>query len=81
MKYVIFNIAGEESPIIFSSWLKHSDVAEAVIKKFSLTPVSAGFIRAKRDGTVVCTGDSMTLRIASRSVDTDIVNEALGLTI
>ena len=84
MKYIIFKQLNEEFPVLFPSIIKHSDMAEALLKEEVLVPmylVSAGFIRGRTydEQGIVCYGDSMTLNLPSRPQDTSIVNKFLGL--
>jgi hypothetical protein len=81
MKYIIFKQINEEMPVIFPSALKHSDVAEAMEKAtYGARPVSAGFIMTNYSrGILKCYGDSMTLNLPAREIDTNIVNKFLGL--
>lgn len=67
LKYIVISIEEVETPIVFSSNLKHDDVA---FKFDSFKFVSAGFINTKWQ----CSGKSIGLKIESRGqVDSELI--------
>lgn len=77
LKYVMFEGDWKtETPIIFPSYVQHSDVAAS----FSHWKVlSAGFVRINEDGRYECYGDSHSLKVAARDEDAAFINTAAGL--
>ena len=75
-KYIIINVLGQETPILFPETMSHSTVAYTI--GLGTDPVSAGFwtVSPKEDGGVEykAFGDSYTLKIESRPEDSDILN-------
>lgn len=64
-KYILFEINGLESPIVFSPWIEH----DRMRSKFPDNPVlSAGFVKIK-DNKVICYGKSTSLNIQSKESD------------
>lgn len=77
-KYIIINISGLETPILFPENMNHSDVARAIGFGSIDNVVSAGFwnTTTTTDGYVEyhAWGDSYTLQIKSREEDSAILN-------
>ena len=78
-KYIIINVLGQETPILFPETMSHSTVAYTL--GLGTEPVSAGFWMALVDpdenGAGVrykAYGESYTLKLMSRPEDTDILN-------
>lgn len=69
MKYIVVKIQGAERLLPFSLEVKHSDFAEYFA---GCNLVSAGFINPSQKQ---CYGDSLSLNLASRPEDTDILRE------
>lgn len=64
-KYILFEIDGLESPVIFPPWIQHDQVRS----KFMYAGVlSAGFVKIE-NGKVVCFGKSTSLNIQSNPKD------------
>jgi hypothetical protein len=72
MKYIMFKTGDMDTPVIFPNHIQHKDMAA----NLKMKPISAGFF-TEFAGEVVCYGDSMTLDIASRPQDTDIIKRLL----
>ena len=69
LKYLIVDNRGVELPIVFNSILSHADVAG------TLRVVSAGFCRLHNDLNKTCStwGESFTLKVKSRDIDSEIL--------
>ncbi len=69
MKYVMLKLEGGQLlPLIFPEFMQHSDMASSV----PATVVSAGRVYAE-NGKVIARGASTSLGIASREVDSEII--------
>lgn len=75
MKYVIFEAAGYEHPVLFAREFSHRYVAELFAP---MTVVAAGFVHEGEQG-LHCGGESATLGVGSRgSRDTALIRASLG---
>lgn len=83
-KYIVFDIYGEETMIIFPALSKHSDIASLIKRPV----VSAGFlivdvtknINDYYEPTVTAYGESLSLQVQSRpKTDSKLAFEALKL--
>ncbi len=74
MKYIIVDNGQWDAPVIFDEGVQHFNMAQNVPGKV----IAAGFIRWTPDG-LECYGDSVSLGIASRPEDTEIINKMLGV--
>lgn len=81
MKYIMFNTSAGKVPIIFSSLIKHGDVADALIPILKRTilddevkPVSAGFYDQV---TGQVSGDSVSLKLKSDTTDEAMIRKHL----
>ena len=70
MKYVIVEQMGLEVPVVFSELMRHDLMAKLG------KPVSAGFCAVDSDG-FSCWGKSITLKLESRTEDSNLLNEFL----
>lgn len=73
----MFEVGGEESPVIFPVWINHSDILACGADD---RPISAGFVDFYEydgpdgGGAAECYGTSTTLKISSRpEEDSDII--------
>jgi hypothetical protein len=75
MKYIIFEMDGIDSPVIFPPWVHHKTIAHNLSGKV----ISAGFIRmGEGSGRLYVWGQSKSLGVKSRPVaDLDIILRAL----
>lgn len=82
-KYIVAEIVSGgvamETPIIFPSFIAHSDIAQNFRKV-----ISAGFVQfaPEKDGNCVdveAYGESVSLKIKSRPKDTRLIAYSLGL--
>jgi len=80
MKYIVVkDLAGMESIYLFSSTIKHSDMACKVCgeRMSAGTIVSAGSIMYDEDnGACTCLGESLTLKVKSRGEPDNILLRA-----
>lgn len=75
MKYIAFeDWDGNESFVIFSPWLKHNHVAEKLTDVKKVT--SAGWVTI-HDGEIFAHGDSITLKIGPKPMDTKLLRHFL----
>jgi hypothetical protein len=80
VKYVIVEVMGLETAIVFSDLIEHSDIGQG------MNVVAAGFCNIFNDGNrdeldVDCFGRSASLKIKSRGYDDElIVKRHLNLT-
>lgn len=77
-KYIVYynNKLETEDIVVFTFVQKHSDVA----KQLPGAPISAGFISFYNSGDgvqVMCEGESDSLNLKSRTIDTDLVTAFL----
>ena len=73
MKYIIIELNGIESPVIFPPWVQHSSAAKWCLG----TLLSAGFIRRDEGGRLYVWGESKSLKLKSRPVeDLDLILRA-----
>jgi hypothetical protein len=80
MKYIIFEMDGQEFPVIFAGHLNHRDVAKGFGSQMNTAravPVSAGFVEdlIVRDAVK----ESMTLDLKSRPEDLKLINHWGGV--
>lgn len=77
MKYIIFEtLNGLRVPIIFPDFIDHSDIRNQCPM---YKPLSAGRIHYNNDETtLICTGESTTLRLKSLPEDEEFINRCLG---
>lgn len=79
-KYIIGNICGLETAVVFSELLKHSDVARGAFG--SAGCVSAGFCYVNPNGRITVYGKSDSLNLSSRAeVDNLVIEQTLGITV
>jgi hypothetical protein len=82
-KYIIYSHAIDpDTPLIFPMWVKHSDMAELLPPSSEV--LSAGFVEfgiPGKYGDPECRayGDSVSLGIKSREIDSALINRALGI--
>ena len=81
-KYVIAEVHGLETPIIFPEWVDHNSITSKKV-------VSAGFVTfiggdkpwdtiyVSNEIEVICSGGSVTLQKKSRDEDADIIKRML----
>jgi hypothetical protein len=73
-KYII---SESELPVVFSELQTHADVALALFGGEKI--IGAGFVYVNREGEYVCYGESISLRVKSRSdEDSKLLNKMLG---
>lgn len=72
MKYIIIEDSLGEKPYIFSDADQHNHIAAALLFGDNKV-VGAGFVSFTQTG-LQCWGKSVSLNIASRSIDSDIIN-------
>lgn len=82
-KYIVVEFNGLETPILFPAHVGHDDMARSL----GITAddvVSAGFVHIyplRGDCLVVkAIGESITLKVASREEDADLIRKALHIT-
>ena len=69
-KYIIFEGTTGFDPILFPAYIKHDGMA----RKFpAWKPISAGFVKIGKDGTINCYGHSESLKLKAGE------NDALAL--
>ena len=81
MKYIMFKAGDYEFPFIFPSRFSHIDVASMVLSDDGIwggEVVSAGFVMKGLKNKLKATGDSMTLKVASRQQDTETINQFIN---
>jgi len=79
MKYVVFEIQGVPSPVLFPDHIRHSDVIGVTGAKIA----SAGFCdvessRPPKPPLVTVRGGSESLRVLCRAQDAEIISNFLG---
>lgn len=75
-KYVVFSNGFEEIPLLFPSFVQHSEVARSFPH---LVPISAGFVsQTQPDGKIEASGESLSLNLKSRAQDTNLLRSLLG---
>jgi hypothetical protein len=71
LKYVMLDLDGIETPLLFPERLKHSDVVAMIrLSVPDCRPVSAGFVMTTANG-VAAYGSSLSLGVSSREQDTE----------
>ncbi len=74
-KYIIFDNAEIEIPIVFPTLIQHKDMAAMVKTKYpDAKPISAGFCRLV-DEKLVCGGDSVSLQLKPRPEDSELLTQ------
>ena len=69
-KYVMFDWQTGEVPILFPSQIGHNEIVQMVKSVYpGIEPVSAGFVSPDK----TCYGESVSIKLSSRKVDTNIV--------
>jgi hypothetical protein len=78
-KYITMIHEGLEVMLIFSPSLVHKDVADALLKHRPGTKIlSAGFVQVSQiDNEDTCYGESVSLNLQSRPVDSKLATEML----
>jgi len=76
MKYIIVQDGYNENIVLFSSMLKHRDIAKQLTDNDLSRVVSAGQILVDDDNSLVCTGESLTLNLKSRGKQDNIILRA-----
>jgi hypothetical protein len=71
MKYIIFEQAGLELPLVFPDLIEHKVMAG------ERKVVSAGFVNLNLDNEIRIGGDSLTLNVKSRPQDAEIITKHL----
>ena len=76
-KYIVINISGVKTPIVFPETSVHSDIADALGGKGRV--LGAGFCTVDQDG-YHCYGESISLNIKSNyELDSRLLNLMLGV--
>lgn len=75
MKYLMYDVAGSERPIIFAADMAHADMHSMIGGAFKL--LGAGFV-SSQNCPPRAYGRSTTLGIASRPEDSDVIRRHLG---
>ena len=70
----MFDVDDLETPVLFPVWLEHLDVSNALKYKV----LSAGFVTIKNN-VVTAFGDSFSLCVKSREIDSQIISYHLSL--
>lgn len=70
MKYIIFEEAGLEFPVLFPDFIEHHRVA---MKFLSAAPKSAGWVKLEKDVSPFCSGQSVSLELESRPDNDSII--------
>ena len=76
MKYIIVQDGYNENIVLFSSMLKHRDIAKQLTDNDLSRVVSAGQILVDDDNSLICTGESLTLNLKSRGEQDNIILRA-----
>lgn len=75
MKYIMIKNKHHELPIVFPDAITHLKLAKKLCIDVYQGVISAGFITIQKNGEAYCYGQSTTLRIGSREIDSEIVNK------
>jgi len=75
MKYIIVDNGMNDIPFIFPDSIEHKAFFEMLGRG---TIVAAGFVTFSWDGGLSCYGNSASLGVSSREIDSTIINKTLG---
>lgn len=75
LKYIVYELDCMPLIVLFDTITDHSEVA----RRLGVTAVSAGFVYGINEDNVSCGGESVTLKLKSREVDTKILRKLLTL--
>lgn len=75
MKYLMYDVVGSERPILFAADMAHADMHNMIGGAFKL--LGAGFVSTQNCAPRAY-GRSVTLGVASRPEDTDVIRQHLG---